>query len=96
MNTPDKRGSGYGFYSSFGSDMHYDHHCLHPYKRSDKGYFLDEFKKVKPPIFDGDLKKLEDAKAWLLGMKKLFEVHEYTENMKAIIDIFNLKGKVNI
>lgn len=41
------------------------------------GYFPDEFKKVKPPTFDGYLKKLEDAEAGLLVMKKLFELHEY-------------------
>ena len=29
-------------------------------------------------------------------MKKIFELHEYTENMKAIIAIFSLKGKVDI
>jgi len=39
--------------------------------RNDMGYLLDEFKKVKPPTFDGDMKKLEDAEAWILGMNKL-------------------------
>jgi len=39
------------------------------------------------------LKNPDDAEAWLLWMKKLFELHEYTENMKAKIAIFNLKGK---
>lgn len=29
-------------------------------------------------------------------MKKFFELHDYTENMKAIIAIFNLKGKADI
>lgn len=48
---------------------------------SDRGYFPDEFKKQKPPTFHGDLKKLEDAEAWILGMKTLFELHEYTRNM---------------
>ena len=57
---------------------------------------LDEFKKENPPNFDGDLKKLEDVEAWILGMKTFFEIHEYTDNMKAIIVIFNLKGKVDI
>ncbi len=51
---------------------------------------LNEFKKSKPPTFDGDVKKMEDAKAWILEMNKLFELHEYIDNMKAQIAIFSL------
>jgi len=51
---------------------------------------------VKPPTFDGELKKPKDAEAWLIVMNKFFELHEYTGNMKARIIIFNLKGKVDI
>ena len=54
------------------------------------------FKKEKPPNLDGYAKKSEDAEAWILGMNKFFELHEYTDNMKAIIVIFNLKVKTNI
>lgn len=64
--------------------------------RSDRGYFLDEFKKARLCNFGGDLKKPKDAYAWILGMNKFFEFHEYTYNMKAIIDIFGLKGKADI
>jgi len=78
MDTPDKRGSGYVFYFVFGSKRHYVHHCYHPYSRSEKDYFQDEFKNTKPLIFDGELKKLKDAESWLLGMKKFFEMHDYT------------------
>lgn len=42
------------------------------------------------------MRKPEDEKAWILGMKKLFELHEYVDNMKAIIVIFGLKGKADI
>jgi hypothetical protein len=31
-----------------------------------------EFKKIKPSTFDGEHKKDEDEKAWLLGMRKYF------------------------
>ena len=56
----------------------------------------DEFKKAKPVTFDGEMKKSQDVEAWLLGMKKFFILHEYSENMKARIITFNLKGKVDI
>lgn len=39
---------------------------------------------------------MEDAEAWILGMNKFFELHEYANNMKALIAIFSLKGKEDI
>lgn len=96
LDTLDKRGDGNRLYSSSGSDMYHGYHCYHPYRRNNMGYFPNEFKKEKPPTFDEYLKKLEDAKAWLLGMKKFFELHDYTENMKAKIAILSLKGKEDI
>jgi len=96
LDTSDRRDDGHRYYSSSSYDRHYDRHRYHHYRRNDRAYLLDDFKKVKPPTFDGDLKKPEDAEAWLLGMNKFFELHEYTENMKAKIVIFNLKGKENI
>ncbi len=59
LDTLDRRGDGHGYYSSYGYDINHDRHCYHPYRRSDRGYFPDEFKKEKPPTFDGDVKKPE-------------------------------------
>ena len=36
----------------------------------------DEFKKAKPPTFDGEVKTGQEAEAWLLGIKKYFQVHD--------------------
>lgn len=55
-----------------------------------------EFNKEKPPTFDIKVKKVEEAEAWLLRMKKYFKVHDYSNNMKERVAIFNLKGKVDI
>lgn len=82
--------------SSSDSDRHYGCHRYHPYRRNDRGYLPDELKKEKPPTFDGYVKKPEDAEAWILGMNKFFELHEYTYNMKAWIIVFRLKGKTDI
>lgn len=60
------------------------------------GYFPDEFKKEKPPTFNGEMKNLQDAKAWLHGMNTFFRLHDYSNNMKARITTFNSKGKENI
>jgi hypothetical protein len=41
-------------------------------KRHSKSSLSEEFKKEKPPTFDGEIKKGEEAEAWLLGLKKYF------------------------
>jgi hypothetical protein len=33
-----------------------------------------EMNKIKPPTFDGEHKKEEDAETWFLGMKKYFQL----------------------
>jgi hypothetical protein len=43
----------------------------------------EEFKKAKPPSFNGDIEKGEEVEAWLLDLKKYFRVHDYFENLKA-------------
>ena len=53
----------------------------------------EEFKKFKPHIFDGKNKKVGEVKEWLLGLKIYFRFHNYSDNMKARVAIFNLKGK---
>jgi hypothetical protein len=53
-------------------------------------------KKAKPPTFDGEIKKGEETKVCLLGLKKYFRVHDYYENLMNQIAIFNLNGKYSI
>lgn len=96
LDTPYRRCDEYMYYSSYVFDRHRDRHHYHTYRRSDRGFFPDVFKKAKPPNFDGDVKKLKDSKAWILGMNKFFKSHEYTNNLKAKIAFFNLKGKADI
>jgi hypothetical protein len=50
----------------------------------------------KIPTFDGEIKKGEEAKAWLLGLRMSFPVHNYSENTKENIAIFNLNGGASI
>ena len=57
LENMDRRGDGQRYYSSSDSDKHHDLHHYHPYRRSDMGYLPNEFKKSKPPTFDGDLNK---------------------------------------
>jgi hypothetical protein len=65
-------------------------------KNHSKSSMPNEFKKSKPPTFDGEIKKGEEVEAWLLSLNKYFKVHEYYDNMKAKVSIFNLNGKASI
>ena len=46
--------------------------------------------------FNGEIKTGQEVEAWLLGMKKYFQVQDYSENMKARVAIFNLNGRAFI
>jgi hypothetical protein len=61
-----------------------------------KNHDPKEFKKAKPPSFDGEIRMGEEAEVWLLGLNKDFRVHDYSENLKARITIFNLNGRASI
>jgi len=54
-----------------------------------------KIQKEKPPIFNGEVKYGQDIEASLPGMKKYFEVHDYSQNMKARVAIFNLNGRAS-
>ena len=43
-------------------------------KRRHRDRSRDEFKKAKPSMFYGEVKTGKEAKSWLLGIKKYFQV----------------------
>jgi hypothetical protein len=53
---------------------------------------LGEFKKIRPPNFDGESE--EGAEAWLLNMSKYFQIYNYPRNLKARLVVYQLNGKV--
>jgi hypothetical protein len=55
-----------------------------------------EMNKIKPPTFDGEHKKDEDAETWLLGMRKYFQLHNYSSQAEGRISIYQLKGKASM
>jgi hypothetical protein len=65
-------------------------------RKKSKSHDPEEFRKAKPPTFNGYIKKGAEAEVWLLDLKKYFRVHDYSENLKAQIAIFNLNGKASI
>jgi hypothetical protein len=65
-------------------------------QKTSKGHKFEEFRKAKPPSFNGEIKKGEEAEAWLLGLKKYFRFHDFSENLKARVATLNLNGKASI
>ena len=55
-----------------------------------------EFKKIKPPMFNGEVEKGEEVEAWLSGMKKYFHIYNYSDRMKSRMVIYNLTEKAYI
>ena len=55
-----------------------------------------EFKKIKPPTFNGEIEKGEEAESWLSGMRKYFQIYNYSNQLKARMAIYNLSGKADI
>jgi hypothetical protein len=103
--TPEKKGR-----SRTGS-RHHHHSQKHSHRRSHnssspspvrkhKRSGVDELKgemnKIKPPTFDGEHKKDEDVKTWLLRMRKYFQLHNYSSHAEGRISIYQLKGKASM
>jgi len=65
--------------------------------RKHRRYGVDELKgkmkKIKPPTFDGEHKKEEDFEMWLLGMRKYFQLQNYSSHAEGRITMYQLKGK---
>jgi hypothetical protein len=53
-----------------------------------------ELRKLKPPNFDGENKKGEEVEAWLLEIRKYFQLHNYSSNLEARVSIYHLQGKI--
>jgi hypothetical protein len=65
-------------------------------RRSGVDELQGEMNKIKPPTFDGEHKKDEDAKTWLLGMRRYFQLHNYSSQEEGRISIYQLKGKASM
>ena len=70
--------------------------CKGKRKRHHRDHSWDEFKKAKHPTFDDEVNTRQEDEAWLLGIKKYFQVQDYSGNMKARVAIFNLNGRESI
>jgi hypothetical protein len=66
------------------------------HKKSGREELKGEMNKIKPPTFDGEHKKEEDAETWLLGMNKYFQLHNYSACAEGRIVMYQMKGKASM
>jgi hypothetical protein len=66
------------------------------HRKSRKEELKGEMNKIKPPTFDGEHKKEEYSETWLLGMKKYFQLQNYSAHAEGRIAMYQLKGKASM
>jgi hypothetical protein len=66
------------------------------HKRSGEDELQGKMNKIKPPTFDGEHKKDEDAETWLLGMRNYFQLYNYSSHAEGKIVIYQLKAKASM
>ena len=68
---------------------------LSPHRKKQRSNYnpQGEFRKIRAPTYEGEVNTGEKDKEWLLGIRKYFQVHNYSSEMKAHLSIYNLNGK---
>jgi hypothetical protein len=66
------------------------------HRRSGMDELKGEMNKIKPPTFDGEHKKEEDVETWFLGMRKYFQLQNYSSHAEGRIAMYQLKGKASM
>jgi hypothetical protein len=65
----------------------------HQRRKQEVDSLQGELRKLKPPSFEGEREREDDVKAWFLGLKRYFQLHNYSSNLKANIVTYHLHGK---
>jgi hypothetical protein len=68
----------------------------HQRRRREVDILQGELRKLKPPCFDGEREREDDVEAWLLGLRRYFQLHNYSSNLEARIATYHLHGKATI
>jgi hypothetical protein len=57
---------------------------------------MGDMNNIKPPTFDGEHNKEEDVETWFLGMRKYFQLQNYSSHAEGRIAMYQLKGKASM
>jgi hypothetical protein len=65
----------------------------HQRRKQEVDSLQGELRKLKPPSFAGEREREDDVEAWLLGLRRYFQWHNYSSNLEARIATYHLHGK---
>jgi hypothetical protein len=65
----------------------------HQRRKQEVDSLQGDLKKLKPPSFEGEREREDYAKAWFLGLRRHFHLHNYSSNLEAKISTYHLHGK---
>ena len=68
-------------------------HVRHQRRRHELENLQGEMRKLKPPSFDGEREREDDVEAWLLGLRRYFQLHNYSSNLEVRIATYHLHVK---
>jgi hypothetical protein len=68
----------------------------HQRRKQEVDCFQGEMSNLKPPSFEDEREREDDAEAWFLGLQRYFQLHNYSSNLEANISTYHLHRKVAI
>jgi hypothetical protein len=68
----------------------------HKRRKQEVDSLQGELRKLNPPSFEGEREREDDAKNWLLGLRRYFQFHNYSSNLEARISTYHLHGKATM
>jgi hypothetical protein len=68
----------------------------HQRRKQEIDILQGELRKLKPPSFDGEREREYDVEAWFLGIRRYFQLHNYSSNLESRISTYHLHAKVAV
>jgi hypothetical protein len=65
----------------------------HQRRKQEVDSLQGDIRNLKPPSFRGEREREDDVEAWFLGIKRYFQLHNYSSNLEARISTYHLHGK---
>jgi hypothetical protein len=68
-------------------------HVRHQRRKQEVDNLQGESSKIKPHFFEGEREREDNVEAWFLGIRRYFQLNNYSSNLEARISTYHLHGK---
>jgi hypothetical protein len=68
----------------------------HQIRKQEADSLQGELRKFKPPSFGDEREREDDGEAWFLGLRRYFQLHNYSSNLEVKISTYHLHMKTAI